>query len=109
MLNIVDEEYSNTPFYTEIYTKEQFEELENLNLNPISVRIIHEKNTQFIDILKAKQIFQTDNYRITNKDVDNLKDKIKECYIQNIQVSLSVVYKKYQNKKNLQAVIFPIG
>jgi hypothetical protein len=61
------------------------------------------------DILKAKQIFQTDNYRITSKEHNDLKDKINQCYNENVKVALSVVYEKYKDKKNLQAVIFLIN
>ncbi len=109
MLNIIYEYYSNTPFYTEIYTRQEFEELVRLNLNPVSVRIINEKYTEPEDTLKAKQIFQTDDYRITSKEHNDLKGKINQCYNENVKVALSIVYEKYKDKKNLQAVIFPIN
>jgi hypothetical protein len=107
MLNIIDENVCETPFYTEIHSKQEFEELVNLNLHPVSVRIIRERFTEQDDIRKAKQIFQTDNWRITDKEVNNLTEKINVCYNEKATVCLSVVYRKYKDKKNLQAIIFP--
>jgi len=111
MLNIVNEPYSCTPFYTEIYNINEFNELEKLNLNPISVRIIIESYSKEDDIINAKRIFDTNEFRIIAKkcvnDYNDLKIKINKLYNQNIKVCLSVVYKKYKDNKNLQVILFP--
>jgi hypothetical protein len=108
---IIHEDYSCCPFYTEVWNNDDLNEFLELQKNLVitSVLIINGNLTTTKDITKAKQIFSTDKYRITSKDMtsENLKNNLINLLDEKIKVDLSVVYKNY-NGKNLQVVIHNI-
>lgn len=103
----MEDVYNCCPYYMEIKSEKIYAEVVKLDLTPISVLVIITDNVN--DILSTKKIFCTQNYRITANEMasEELAKCIDKVVSMKLDVILSVVYKKYLDKKNLQVVLYP--
>lgn len=103
----MEELYNCCPYYMEIKSEKIYAEVVKLNLTPISVLIIITNNVN--DVLSTKKIFCTQNYRITTNEMtsEELAKCVDTVVSMKLDVILSVVYKKYLDKKNLQVLLYP--
>ena len=107
-MHVSYEPNTQSPYHTEIRTLDDFEKLMKLNLAPVNILIIYGETTTQENIEKAKKILGTKEFRVTSNHFSNeiLKERLINLVTQKINVILSVVFKNYKNKVNLQALIF---
>lgn len=90
------------PYYTQLNKNklsEFFAFQEKLEI--INVLIIHKNSEE--DVIKAKNIFLTNEYKITTQMMSSktIKQNIIKIILMNIDVNLRIIYKNYKNKQNL--------